>query len=109
MTTLLKIFGYPHELLHVLALLLIGRRAVKFTSRHVELPDDLSKREYVFVAALPGLVFFVVMAVSIIGLLSAETWKEMIAGLIGVLVGGFGVASAMGDFELIVQRLQARE
>jgi hypothetical protein len=71
MRLLIRIFGWPHELLHVAALRLIGRRAVDVTQTHVDIPDDLSTGQYVFVAGLPALVFWGGAALCIQALLGA--------------------------------------
>ncbi|MDX2163513.1 MAG: hypothetical protein SF162_19510 [bacterium] len=107
MAILLRVFGLPHEALHALALLLIGRRAVRFTRSHVVIPDDLTTGEYVFVAALPGLVALIVLAGGGIGLLEARSPSEATAALLAIVIGGFGAAGALGDFHLIVTRLQS--
>ncbi len=108
MNTLLKIFGVPHELLHVVALWLIGRRAVEFTARHVLIPDDLSIRQYIFVAAFPGGVFAFILCLGMVGVLQATAWQHVLLAIFAIISGGFGVTSAFGDFDLIVMRLQER-
>ena len=60
-----RIFGPPHELLHVLALL-IGRRPTAISWTHVDIPDDLTTRQYVFVAGLPALVFWSATALALL-------------------------------------------
>jgi hypothetical protein len=109
MKLLLWLFGWPHEMLHVLALRLIGRQPEAVTQSHVDIPDDLSTGEFVFVAGLPALVFWTAAAVSIQLLFSASTlplrllWL-LLAGFI--IVGGFGT---VGDMLLIIARImQAR-
>ena len=104
MNWLMMLYGYPHEALHVLALLLMGRRALKFERTHVIIPDDLSVRQFIFVAALPGLVFFVIFAWGLLAFLNG--WS-LIGALIAVMIGGFGTAGALGDLHLIITRLQA--
>lgn len=105
MNTLLRIFGPPHEALHVLALLLIGRRAVKFTFRHVDIPTDLTTRQYVFVAGFPALVFCVISGLGVIGVVLAHTWVQTISGFAAALLGTLAFAGTMGDLQLISARL----
>jgi hypothetical protein len=102
---LLRIFGWPHEALHVLALWLIGRRAVKMTRTYVDIPDDLSTLQYVFVAGLPALVFFTGLVLSVQVLFSAANLLQ--AALWFVLSSLFGLAAlgTLGDILLILQRL----
>ena len=83
MEQLQKIYGAPHELLHVLALMLIGRRAVKFAQDHVIVPSDLTTAQYVFVAALPAIVFFGCMAAGMLFLLHASTPGQAGIGAVG--------------------------
>ena len=105
MNLLLRIFGPPHEALHLLALLLIGRRAVRFTFRHVDIPDDLTTGQYVFVAALPAAAFVVLMALGVLGLVAAQTTAQALLGLAGGLFGVFGASGTLGDLHLISARL----
>lgn len=108
MNLLLRIFGPPHEALHLLALLLIGRRAVRFTLRHVDIPDDLSTAQYIFVAALPAVTFILIMALGVLGMAAAQTWTQAALGLIAALFGVLGAAGTVGDLHLIGVRLQNR-
>jgi len=87
-----KIYGAPHELLHVLALMLIGRRALKFAQDHVVIPSDLSVGQYVFVAALPAIVFFGFTALGVVILLNAHTPGQAGIGVAVILAAGFGAA-----------------
>ena len=105
MSLLLRIFGPPHEALHLLALLLLGRRAVRFTFRHVDIPDDLSTGQYVFVAGLPAAVFILLMALGVVGLVLAQVWTQAVLGIIAALFGVFGAAGTLGDLQLITARL----
>ncbi|MFN8528306.1 MAG: hypothetical protein U0670_06820 [Anaerolineae bacterium] len=107
MKTLAWLFGLPHEGLHLLALVLIGRRAVKFTRTHVIIPDDLSRGDYLFVAGFPGACFLILFAVGVIGLLNAPDAGAAAFGIGAILLGGLGTASALGDFDLIIRRLQS--
>lgn len=105
MRVLLRIFGPPHEALHLLALLLIGRRAERFTFRHVDIPPDLTTRQYVFVAGMPALVFSIISSLGVIGLVLAQTWTQAALGLAVGLLGTVALAGTMGDVQLIAARL----
>jgi hypothetical protein len=105
MSLLLRVLAPPHEALHLLALLLIGRRAVDFTLRHVDIPDDLSTGQYVFVAGLPAAAFILLMALGVLGLVLAQGWTQAALGLIAALFGVFGAAGTLGDVQLIAARL----
>jgi hypothetical protein len=83
--------GIPHELLHVLALVLIGRRPHGIGLTHVDVPDDLSTGQYIFVAAFL--------------LMNASSVLSAIAGLGLVLAGMLGMAGGAGDIQLIQLRL----
>jgi hypothetical protein len=108
MKTLLRIFGPPHEALHLLALMLIGRRAVRFTLRHVDIPDDLSTAQYVFVAGLPAATFVLIMGLGVLGLVTAHTLTQAVFGLAAALVGGMGAAGTIGDIQMIATRLASK-
>ncbi len=105
MKVLLWLFGWPHEMLHVLALGIIGRQPEAVTQSHVDIPDDLSTGEYVFVAGLPALVFWTAAAICIQLLMSAATlplrllWLALAALLV---IGAFGT---IGDVLLIIARV----
>ncbi len=105
MQLLLLIFGWPHELLHLLALYLIGRRPEAVTGTHIDLPDDLSTWEYVFVAGLPALIFWTGAILSALALVSSPDLMRLMARL--VLTTGFSIAAAgtIGDLYLIAMRL----
>ena len=105
MQQLQKIYGAPHELLHLLALLLIGRRAVKFAQDHVIVPNDLTTGQYVFVAALPAIVFFTCTAIGVLVLLNAQTPGQAGIGVGVILAAGFGAAGTFGDLQLIWLKL----
>jgi hypothetical protein len=105
MKVLLRVFGPPHEALHLLALLLIGRRAVSFTRLHVDIPDDLTTRQYVFVAGFPALVFLIAAALGVTGLVMAQTWTQAGLGLLAALLGTIALAGTVGDLQLIAARL----
>jgi hypothetical protein len=105
MKTLLNIFGWPHELLHVLALRLIGRRAVAITRTHVDIPDDLSTGQYVFVAGLPALVFWSITAVCLLSLVNAPTIPVFILWAVLTPISMIAAAGTVGDIVLISARL----
>lgn len=109
MIFLQRLYGPPHELLHVLALLLIGRKPEKFTTQHVDIPNDLTKRQYIFVAALPTVVFALFWAIGVIALLNSTDLLQIILALMVALFGGFGVQGGMGDIQLILLRLSERD
>lgn len=105
MNILLRVFGWPHELLHVLALRLIGRKPVHVEQTHVDIPDDLSTGQYVFVAGLPMLTFSLLTAISLSLLLNAPDVLQIILWL---LLTGFFITALMGtlgDLMLILARL----
>lgn len=106
MNYLIRVLGLPHEALHLVALLVIGRRAVRFTRTYVDIPDDLTTRQYVFVAGLPALVFIIVLALGVIGMVNAHTPGQAALGLVAALFGGISAAGTMGDLLLITRRLQ---
>jgi hypothetical protein len=105
MTLLYRIFGWPHELLHVLALWLIRRRAVKITRTHVDIPEDLTIAQYMFVAGLPALVFWGVALVALQALFTAPKITQAILWLILTFVAGLAGFGTVGDILLIVERL----
>lgn len=100
MHTLKRLYGCPHEFLHVIALLLIGRRPRAVSCEHTDIPDDLTRGQYTFVAAAPALVFGLLFVIGF-GLLLRAEW---IVGALLVIVGGFGVGGCMGDMQLILAR-----
>jgi hypothetical protein len=97
--------GIPHELLHVLALVLIGRRPHGIGLTHVDVPDDLSTGQYIFVAAFPSLAFLALAAIGLVLLMNASSVLSAIAGLGLVLAGMLGMAGGAGDIQLIQLRL----
>jgi UDP-N-acetylmuramyl pentapeptide phosphotransferase/UDP-N-acetylglucosamine-1-phosphate transferase len=100
-----RIFGPPHEFLHLLALWLIGRRAVGFSWTHVDIPDDLSVGQYVFVAGLPALVFWVTAAVGGVHLMNAANLGDGLIGFAVLMVAMFAGLGTMGDIQLILMRV----
>lgn len=103
---LIRVFGPPHELLHVLALLLVGRRPERVTRSHVDIPDNLTTRQYIFVAAFPALVFGGGALLGVAGLLNATTLAQVGLALLVVVVCGLAAAGTVNDIELILLRLQ---
>jgi putative zincin peptidase len=101
----LRIFGWPHELLHALALLLIGRRPEGISKTHVDIPADLSTWQYVFVAGLPALVFWGAALVGLMAFMNAPNLLQSALQL--VITGIFSLAAlgTMGDIALIIERV----
>ncbi len=106
MELLRRLYGYPHEALHVLALWLIGRRAVRATGLHVDVPDDLTTGQYVFVAGLPALVFGGAALLGVLALLNAHTLAQAALAWLAIILMGIGVAGTAGDVQMIVLRLE---
>ena len=107
MNILLRIFGWPHELLHVLALRLIGRSPQGVQQTHVDIPDDLSTGQFVFVAGLPALVFGLGAAVGLQLLFAAGDVVQVILGLLVTAFFALGFAGCVGDLMLILARVLA--
>ncbi len=105
MEQLKRIYAAPHELLHVLALRLIGRKPVFVGGDHVIVPNDLTTGQYVFVAGLPALVFMGILALAAVALLNAPTPSHAGVAFAVVLAAGFGAAGTLGDVQLILLRL----
>ncbi len=105
MDFLIRLFGPPHELLHVLALRLIGRQPKSVGKTHVDIPEDLAVGQYVFVAGLPALVFWGIGAVGLIILFDPPNIPALVLGFVLVLVGGLGGFGTLGDLQLIYERL----
>jgi hypothetical protein len=103
---LYRIFGPPHELLHVLALLLIGRRPKTIGYRHVDIPDDLSTRAYMFVAGLPALVFWGAALVAALKLATSKSLGETVLTFIVFSIAVMAGLGTIGDIQLILRRLQ---
>ncbi len=106
MEILYKIFGPPHELLHVLALLLIGRRPKNIGYRHVDIPDDLSTQAYVFVAGLPALIFWGTAIIAGIKLGGATSFGEVVVSFVVFSVAVLAGLGTVGDIQLIMRRLK---
>src|SRR5690606_671759 len=105
MQFLIRVYGWPHEALHRLALWLLGRRAIAVTRTHVDIPDDLSTRAYVFVAGLPAFVFGLGAALGVVGLMNAATVGQAMLALGVILIMGLGLAGTTGDIQQILIRL----
>jgi hypothetical protein len=105
MALLYRLFGPPHEALHVLALWLIGRRPRAVSFRHVDLPDDLSTRQYVFVAGLPALVFWSAALIGALRLAAAANFSDLLLGFAVMSLGGLAGLGTYGDLRLIWRRL----
>lgn len=106
MHVLLRLFGPPHEWLHVLALWLVGRRPTRVTVTHVDIPDTLTTRQYVFVAGFPALVFGLGALLAVAGMVNAATLEQAALALAGTLVFGLALAGTVNDIEQIILRLQ---
>ncbi|MBI5671143.1 MAG: hypothetical protein HZC41_24365 [Chloroflexi bacterium] len=105
MLILTRIFGPPHEALHLLALWLIGRRAVAVSWTHVDIPDDLTTRQYVFVAGLPALVFWSMTVLALLAAVNAPDGGRLALALAATLVFGLAAYGTLGDLHLILLRL----
>ncbi len=105
MEQLKRIYGAPHEMLHVIALSLIGRRALDVAQDHVIIPDDLTTGQYVFVAGLPAAVFFIALALGAVGLLNARTVQQAGIAAAVIIAAGFAAAGTVGDLQLIALKL----
>ncbi|MBZ0295588.1 MAG: metalloprotease family protein [Anaerolineae bacterium] len=105
MQVLVQLFGWPHELLHVLALRLIGRKPLAVSQVHVVIPDDLSTKQYIFVAGLPALIFWIGMAVSVLLLLNAPDLIQAVLGVVLTVIFSLAALSTIGDLHLILVRL----
>lgn len=99
-----RVFGWPHELLHVLALLLIGRRPKGLTSTHVDIPSDLSTGEYIFVAGLPALVFWGAASTAALSLFEARDVGQLILRFLLTLAFSIAALGTLGDLHLIITR-----
>ena len=101
-----RVFGPPHESLHVLALYLIGRRPKSVGKTHVDIPDDLALPQYIFVAGLPAFVFWNMAIFGIIVLVNATNLAAGILGWLLLTVGGMAGFGTLGDLQLIYIRIQ---
>jgi hypothetical protein len=105
MDFLYNLFAPPHELLHILALRLIGRNPKAVARRHVDIPEDLTTPQYVFVAGLPAFVFWTLGGIGLVVLLNAPNVPALVLGWMLMLVGGLGGFGTIGDLQLIYQRI----
>lgn len=103
-----RIFGPPHELLHVLALLLIGRKPITMTWRHVDIPDDLTDGQYVFVAGLPALVFWGVALIGLLMLLKGQSFGDIVISFLVMSLGMLAGFGTLTDLQQILVRLSDR-
>jgi len=106
MDNLYKIFGPPHELLHVLALILIGRRPKAISYKHVDIPDDLSTRAYVFAAGLPALIFWGAAVIGGLKLGTSTSFSEAVTAFVIFSVFVMAGLGTIGDLQLIIRRLK---
>ena len=104
---LLWVFGWPHELLHVLALRLIGRQSQAITHTHVDIPSDLPTGQFIFVAGLPALVFFTLTAASLQLMFAAAEPVQAVVWLAVTALLALAALGTVGDIMLIVTRLLA--
>jgi hypothetical protein len=105
MDFLTRIFGPPHESLHVLALYLVGRRPKARTRTYVDIPDDLPTGQYIFVAGLPALVFWAMACAGLLILVGATNLPGLALGFLLLLVGGLAGFGTLGDLQLIYARI----
>lgn len=105
MKALLWVYGWPHELLHLAGLWLVGRRAVRITRTHIDIPADLSAAQYVLVAGLPALVFWGLTLWSIQQLFAAPDVGRTLLWLALAAFWGIGALGTVGDVLLIIERL----
>jgi hypothetical protein len=99
------LIGIPHEALHALALILIGRRPHAITRTSIDIPADLSQRQFVFVAGFPAGVFFALLAIALVGMITAHTLAQTALAMLIALYSAAALAGTMGDLHLIAQRL----
>ncbi len=109
MNELTRILGFPHELLHLLALRVIGRRAVSWTRTHVDIPDDLTDNQYVFVAGLPALVFVILALLGMYAIANAQTYPQSIVAIVVMVFGTLSLSGTAGDLQLIADRLSTKK
>jgi hypothetical protein len=100
--------GWLHEGLHALALRLVGRRALSRGIAHIDIPADLPRRQFVFVAGLPACVFGTVWGGAMLALLHADDWLTRLGALALAALSFFAVLGTIGDIQLIVLRLWDR-
>ncbi|HVU12588.1 MAG TPA: hypothetical protein VHD90_14995 [Phototrophicaceae bacterium] len=100
-----RVYSTPHELLHVFALALIGRKPLKAASDHVIIPDDLTTGQYVFVAGLPALVFFGCLALGAVGLIDAKTVNQAGIAVAVIIASAAAAGGTIGDLQLIMLKL----
>jgi len=105
MNFLIRLFGPPHESLHWLALRMIGRNALDVTATHIDIPDDLSVWQYIFVAGMPALVFWGTAVLGLMMLMSTRTVGDLLGGLLLTTLGSLAGLGTMGDIQLIITRL----
>ena len=104
--SLARLYGWPHELLHLLALRLLGRRARAIRHTHVDIPADLGRGQFVFVAGLPALVFWPLCGIGAQQLLTASEPRAALFWLLFTALLLPAAAGTLGDLALIVLRLR---
>lgn len=98
------LIGLPHESLHALALLLLGKRPVGGSLTHIVLPPGLSDRQFVFVALFPAAVFLGLAALGFLGLLTAATFGQTVFAALACAYGMAGLAGTAGDWQIVAAR-----
>lgn len=104
--SLARLYGWPHERLHWLALRLLGRRAQAVTATHVDIPADLGRTAFVFVAGLPALVFWPLTGLGAQRLLTAQDPGALLFWLLFTALLLPAAAGTFGDLALIALRLR---
>jgi hypothetical protein len=107
METLYRIFGPPHEFLHWLALRIVGKRAIQVTGRYIDIPADLTRNQYLFVAGLPALVFWGIALVGMLWVVNAPDFQGIVLGFIMFSLGTLAGLGTLGDLSLILKRLES--
>ena len=98
------LIGLPHESLHVLALLMIGRRPAGMSLTHVDLPPGLSDLQVRFVALFPFAVFLVIATLGFLGMMLAADIVQAIFGALAAAFGMAGLAGTAGDWQIVTKR-----
>ncbi|MBC6936763.1 MAG: hypothetical protein DWB42_13110, partial [Chloroflexi bacterium] len=71
----------------------------------VEIPADLTTRQYVFVAGLPALVFWSAAAAGLLGVLNAPDAGRFLLALAAAAATALAGIGTLGDLHLIILRL----
>lgn len=113
MRKLVRLFCWPHEILHVIALKLIGHEPVKEGPNYVVLPEGLTHMQYAFVDIFPVLVTSLLFGLGfLLRPWLAHNWLYVIVhGLtLAYTVGSArDIGCAIGELILeVTERVQAR-